>query len=182
MGADYSGDGKLRLHVPLSSGHVIRAETSAGGQGHRLVIGKLVGVAINMVRLDVPIESDRLDRGLPQHLRLADSVHTVHHATIKGQDDRLGQVGFVDEPCVAGNGPAGRCVIAAEPMGFVKFGNLCEGNSLNRQVGAKFNQTIDIPGQQPLIRTSEVVLLSHPASLCPFPVRLNRTACASRPA
>jgi hypothetical protein len=103
-------------------------------------------------------------------------MHSVHHAAVRTQDDRVGTVYIlnkahvVDKPSDSWRRPK------LKPEISVYIGDRVERHLSNRKVGAGSDEVVNVPGIQTVGTGSEVVLLTHSAilGLIIYPRQSNR--------
>ena len=76
---------------------------------------------IGIVGCGVGGEPHGRDGGVPQQHRLADAVHPVHDAAIRGENDGITQIGSLNQAGVLHDSPASRNVVVPKPERLVEF-------------------------------------------------------------
>ena len=87
-----------------------------------IFIREVLWLNIHKVRLEIAGKLHRSDRLVAEQCRLGNSMHTVHDASIQGEDNREAQVGGVDQTCVLHDGATcGGIASAAEPERLIEL-------------------------------------------------------------
>jgi hypothetical protein len=134
----------------------LAALESAEGDGavegrDSIVVGQVVGVDADVVGVGIVEEADGFDVVEARQESLADAVHTVHDATVAGENDRIGEGALVDEAGVADNFAASQFFrVVAAPIGFVQFANGGEWHADSWEGAGQIDETTDVPGAEAL--------------------------------
>ncbi len=103
----------------------------------------------------------RRDRRVPEEQRLGHPVHPVHDPTIWIEDDRVGQVGVVNESHVLNHGADCGLVPVVEPVRGLDLDEILQGNGLLGQGVRERDKPVYVPRVQPAAARPEVILLTH---------------------
>lgn len=116
-------------------------------------------IASHLIGLDGFGESFGLNRQQTFVQRFEHPVHPVHDPAFVAQQDRIRQVGLLDQPRVFRNPPAGRDVVLdAESIRLVDLADVGERHGPHRQSLGQTDQPVHVPGEQAARRRAEVVL------------------------
>jgi hypothetical protein len=84
------------------------------------------------------------DRGLPAEDRFGDTVHAVEYLTVRGEDDRHGEVGVGDPSGVVDDLPHGRRA-SAEPAVLVNLTDCIYRHLLDGEAERRSPNRLDVP-------------------------------------
>jgi hypothetical protein len=116
------------------------------GYGLIVVVGKIVGVDVDVVGLWIVDEANGFDVAETFEEGFADTVHAVHDAAVAGENDGMGKVAIIDEAGVNDDVATGELFGAfVAPVGFVELANFGEGYAFSREGAGEFDETVDVP-------------------------------------
>lgn len=125
-------------------------------------VRQLVRQAASIVRFEWRCEPDSPELRSTVEQGSSDPVHAVHDSPVVPQDDRIRDVHVADQLAMLDDlANGGNLGASIKPVRRIDFGDRVDGHSLNRQIPAQDDETIDIPGVESGLCRPEVVLLSH---------------------
>lgn len=78
-------------------------------------------------------------------------MHSVHHASIRTEENRVPQVCCGNEPYVISYRSAGcHIAICPKPEGLVQFAYFCQRDLNHRQLSRQLDQPVHVPDETPL--------------------------------
>ena len=93
---------------------------------------------------------------------LSDTMHSVHYASVTGEDDGIAQVRFHDETGVFYDLAAcWRMARPSRPKRFVDFPDRRKRNAFTVKAGRQDNKAINIPCAEAVRTGAKVILLPH---------------------
>src|SRR5262249_50700284 len=123
-------------------------------------VGELIGSLSYIVGCRIFGELHGVDRRAPLEQCLGHSVPTVHHIAVRGENDRIREVGGVHErEMLDERAPRHRLVVAVDR--FIELPDLRERHALDAKRAGEQHQPVDVPREQTSWRLAEVVLLAH---------------------
>src|SRR5664280_417653 len=92
-------------------------------EGGSTSVGQILGRAIPVVRFGLVNELHCHDCRVVFEDRPSDSMHSVHHPSVRTQDDRIGEIHLLNEANVVDDAPDGRSWPGVEPEVSVDVGD-----------------------------------------------------------
>ena len=77
-------------------------------------------------------------------------MHSVHYASVLAQDDRIGEIHFLNEPNLVDDASNRWRWSELEPEVSVNIGDGIERHLSDRQVGAGSDEIVNVPSIQPI--------------------------------
>ncbi len=142
---------------------------------HTGLIRKVLGINANVIRIWITSKLFGWKLVNIMHESFDDSVHAVHDAAIRRQDQRKAQIRFVNQFGVFSDTSAGGNCSMPIPARLIEFPDRGKRYMKNRQFLSKFNQSVHVPSAKTVWAIPKVILLSH--SQPAFP-RVSATAAA----
>ena len=118
-----------------------------------------------MIRLRIDVKLNGIDGTPSLARRFHNAVHTVHDGSTRGEDDRVGKVGGINQPHMLDESAPRPRFIVPGPR-FAELADRFERDLLARQSTREFHQSVRIPSQKATRRRSKVVLLAHVRVRC----------------
>ncbi len=119
-----------------------------------------------MIRFRIVLEPNGLYRSPSFEQRPAHAMHPIHDTTALRQNDGVGQVRLQDQLRVISDPPACRGIsFRIERERLIQLSNLRQGDVDRLQVLRQLDQSIDIPCQESVSRSTEMILLPQPSLL-----------------
>lgn len=126
------------------------------------VVGKLVWVAVPIVRLNRLIELNSIDRVATFQDCSCYPMHSVHDASVTAEDDGMGHVDFLDQANMLDDIADCRKIhFIVEPIDRVHLAYRSDVHLFDWEASAEADQRVDIPRIKSLASGPEVILLAH---------------------
>ena len=97
-----------------------------------------------MIRFRIDVELNSLDRTQPLARRFHHAVHPIHYGPSCGQNDRVGEIGVINQPYMLNESAPRPWFIGAGPR-FVELPDRLERDARARQSTRELHQSVHIP-------------------------------------